>query len=440
MTTEERIELAQWAIKQVLTNGANESAVSISNRRNIEIQYRDKKIERLKESVQNSLSLEIYADQRYSAHSTNDLRRLFLQNFFREAVSSTKYLNPDPFRALPEAKYYPQKADRDLKIYDPSFHIIQPADRLKLARQIEAAAMSQSDKIISATAGYSDVHYENVQIHSNGFVGISTGTMYAASAEVTVQDKNGGRPEDWCSASVRFHCDLPPADMIGKTAADRALRKIGQCKVESGKYDMIVENRSGSRLLSLFQTPMTARALQQKSSFLDGMLNKKIASPLLTVIDDPFLEKGLASRLFDSEGLAAEKKNMIENGILRHYYIDNYYGKKLGMEPNAGSPSNIRLRTGEKSREEMIGNLSRGILITGFIGGNSNTTTGDFSYGIVGLLIENGEIVKPVNEMNISGNAGDFWNRLVEIGNDPYTYAAAQTPSMLFEGVQFSGI
>ena len=263
---------------------------------------------------------------------------------------------------------------------------------------------------------------------------------FSASAEVTVKDENGGRPEDWYIATGRFHKDLPEPEIIGKNAVDRALQKIGQVKIESGKYDMIVENRSGGRVLSLFQSPMTARALQQKSSFLDGMLNKKIASPLLTVIDDPFLLKGLASRLFDGEGLAAKKRKMIENGILRHFYIDNYYGKKLGLEPNAGSPSNILVQTGTKSLPDMMKDLTRGILITGFIGGNSNPTTGDFSFGIVGLLIENGEIVKPVNEMNISGNAKEFWNRLVEVGNDPYPYSATKTPSMLFEGVQFSGI
>ena len=84
--------------------------------------------------------------------------------------------------------------------------------------------------------------------------------------------------------------------------------------------------------------------------------------------------------------------------------------------------------------------MEKGIWVTGFIGGNSNSTTGDFSFGIVGQLIENGQVVKPVNEMNISGNAKEFWNQLVAVGNDPYPYSTQMLPSMLFEGVQFSGI
>jgi PmbA protein len=131
---------------------------------------------------------------------------------------------------------------------------------------------------------------------------------------------------------------------------------------------------------------------------------------------------------------------IIEKGVLRNYYIDNYYGKKLEMEPTSGSTSNLVFVHGDKSPEVLIKELERGILVTGFIGGNSNTTTGDFSFGISGLLIEKGEIVKPVNEMNISGNAKEFWKRLLATGNDPYPYSSWYVPSMLFEKVHFSGL
>jgi PmbA protein len=185
---------------------------------------------------------------------------------------------------------------------------------------------------------------------------------------------------------------------------------------------------------------MTARAIQQKSSFLDGMIDKKIASEKLTVIDDPSLQKGLGSRLFDGEGIAAKKRVMIEKGVLKNYFIDNYYGKKLGWDPTTAGPSNIVFEYGTKTFDELLKEIKKGIIINGFIGGNSNNTTGDFSFGIVGLYVENGQIVKPVNEMNISGNAKDVWNQLVEMGNDPYQYSSNLAPSMLFEKIQFSGI
>ncbi len=440
MNNKERMELAEWAMNYTLKSGANESVVSVSNSRDIEIEHRDKKLETLKESTQNSLNLQVYTNHRFSSHSTNDLRKDSLRKFIEEAVASTKYLTEDEFRALPDPKFYPTKSAVDLKILDESYGSIDSEQRVRLAAEIEKEAMAVSDQIISATAGYYDSYYETVRVHSNGFKGESAGTIFSTGAEVTVKDESGGRPEDWYYASVRFKNELPSPEFLGREAAKRALQKIGQKKIESGQYQMLVENRSSSRLLSVFSSAMTARAIQQKSSFLDGMLNQKIASDKLTVIDDPFLEKGLGSRLFDNEGIAAKKRIMIEKGILKNYFIDNYYGKKLGWEPTTASPANIILECGTKTYDDLVKEINKGIIVNGFIGGNSNSTTGDFSFGIVGLYVENGQIIKPVNEMNISGNAKDVWNHLVEIGNDPYPYSSNRIPSMLFEKIQFSGI
>lgn len=309
-----------------------------------------------------------------------------------------------------------------------------------MASAIEAAAMAQSDQIISSTAGYSDSHSEEVRVHSNGFEGAEESTVFSAGAEVTVKDGESGRPEDWFYATTRFRNELLDPETLGKNAAQRALRKIGQKKLESGRYVMVVENRAGRQLLRAMGEPLSGRALQQKSSFLEGMLGKKIASEKLTVIDDPFVEKGLGSRFFDGEGLAAQRRVFIEKGVLRHYAIDDYYGKKLGMEPTSGDPSNILLEYGTRSLEEMIAGVKRGILVTDFIGGNSNSTTGDFSFGIVGLLIEDGKTVRPVNEMNISGNLKELWNQLTDVGNDPYPYSSVRMPSVRFEEVDFSGL
>lgn len=436
----DRLDLAEWTIKQAQKNGADQVAVNISNQRQVEIEFRDKKLETLNESTQNSLSIDIYADFRYSSHSTNDLRRDSLQRFIEEAVASTKYLAKDEYRSLPDPQYYDMRLAADLKIYDSSFERIDSTQRVELAEAIEAAAMAQSDQIISTTAGYSDVLFHSVKVHSNGFSGQRQGTSFSAGAEVTVKDPNGGRPEDWFWATGCFRADLPSAKILGTQAAGRALQKIGQSKIASGVYTMIVENRAGGRLLGMLTRPMTARALQQKSSYLEGMLGKAIASDKLTFVDDPFIEKGLGSRLYDGEGMAAIKRTFIEKGVLQYYFIDNYYGKKLGLPPTTSSPSNVLFDYGDSDLNAMIRDVQKGILITGFIGGNSNSTTGDFSFGITGILVEAGQLAQPVNEMNISGNAKDFWHKLAQVGNDPYLYSSWRIPTLLFEDVDFSGI
>jgi PmbA protein len=440
MTKKERLQLAEWAKDFALKQGADEISVGVSKSRNIEIGCRERKLENLKESTQNSMALDIYINNRYSSHSTNDLRKDALKKFIEGAIASTKYLSEDPYRSLPDPKFYVKGDLPDLDILDENYEKIDSAQRVKMAEKIETAALDQSDKLISVTSGYNDSFSETVRVTSNGFTGESTRTVFSAGAEATVRDQNGGRPQDWFYARARFQQDLPAPEELGEIAVKKALQKIGQKKIESGQYTMLVDNRSSSRLLGIFRGPMSGRALQQKSSYLDGMLNKKIASEKLTVIDDPFVKKGLGSRHFDGDCLATKRRVLIDKGVLKYFLIDDYYGKKLGMEPTTGSPSNVLFEYGQRSLEEMQKDIKKGILVTGFIGGNSNSTTGDFSFGIVGQLIENGKIIQAVNEMNISGNAKDLWNKLVEMGNDPYPYSSWQRPSMMFEEIHFSGI
>jgi PmbA protein len=439
MSKTNKMDLAKWAISQAQKNGASQAAVSIANTREVEVEYRDNKIEKLQESTQNGLSIQIYADNKYSSHSTNDLSKTSLEKFISEAVASTKYLSKDEYRALPDPKYYPNDFSKDLKLHDDLYKNVEPEDRIKIVSAIEEAAKSSSDKVISASASYSDTFSESTRVHSNGFAAEKMSTAFTAVAEVTVKDDTGGRPEDYDYAVVRYFNKLPSPDIIGKQATKRALRKIGQTKIDSGTYPMIVESRAAGRLLGMIRQSMSARSIQQKSSFLDGMLGKQIASSNLTVYDDPFIVGGLGSRLYDGEGLAAQKRILIEKGVLNEFYVDNYYGKKLGMEPNSGSSSNILFDYGNKSLDDMLKDQPKAILVTGFIGGNSNSTTGDFSFGVVGQYVENGEIVHAVNEMNISGNAKNLWKKLIELGNDPHPYSSIKIPALSFSDVNFSG-
>ena len=189
----DRLATAEWVMQQAQKRGASEVAVNISNQRQVEIEFRDKKLETLRESIQNSLSIDIYIDQKYSSHSTNDFRKAYLEHFIDEAVKSTKYLAKDEYRALPDPKHYEPIQDIDLKIRDREYERIQSSERVEFAEVIEAAAMAQSDKIISCTTGYSDVLFHSVKVHSNGFSGQREGTSFSAGAEVTVKDPNGDR-------------------------------------------------------------------------------------------------------------------------------------------------------------------------------------------------------------------------------------------------------
>ncbi|MBD3170081.1 MAG: TldD/PmbA family protein [candidate division Zixibacteria bacterium] len=440
MDKKDRLKLVHWVVDTARKKGADDASVTFSYERDISVSHRDGELEELSESTSNSLGLAIYANSKYSSHSTNDLRKDNLQKFIEEAVAMTKYLSKDEYRTLPDPKYYDYDENIDLDINDKSYSRIDSDRRVDIAKKIEETTHKKDKRIISCTAGYGDNHFETIRVRSNGFEGVNEGTVFYAGVEVTIQDDDGGRPQDWSYATVRHFKDLPEVEYFAEEAIRRARSKLGQTKIESGRYDMILENRNAGRLIYALYGPLQASSIQQKQSFLEGKKGERVGSEKLTIVDDPLIKQGLGSRLYDSDCIAAKKRVMIDKGILKDYYVDWYYGRKLGMEPTSGSRSNMVFGYGDKSMDDIIRGTGKGILVTGFIGGNSNSTTGDFSYGIIGSYVEDGKIIKPVNEMNISGNLSELMMSLTEMGNDPYEYSSMKSPTMLFKDVYFSGI
>jgi predicted Zn-dependent protease len=157
------------------------------------------------------------------------------------------------------------------------------------------------------------------------------------------------------------------------------------------------------------------------------------------IYDDPLIPRALASRHFDGEGISARPLPIIEAGSLKNLYVDTYYGRKLGMAPTTGSASNRVVTPGAASLAELLRAADRGIYVTSWLGGNSDATTGDFSLGLRGHVIEGGAIGAPIGEMNVTGNLADLFRHLVQLGDDPYPYSSLRAPSLVFEGVQFSG-
>jgi len=339
---------------------------------------------------------------------------------------------------LPDPKLYYKGGGEDLKLCDHDYKNIDPRTKIDIALALEKEVLGADDKIISVTTSYSDNYSRGVLLTSNGFEGDTEKSHFGVYASVSL-DGGESRPQaSWSDSSIFF--DKLRPEGIAKTALERAKRKLGQAKIESAKMSMIVENRIVRQLLGPLLSAINGSSIQQKNSFLIDSLNKKVGSDKLTLTDDPALISGMGSKHFDNEGLALSKRIIFEKGVLKSYNIDTYYGRKLDMKPTSGGITNLVLKTGKKSQEELIKTIDRGILVTGFNGGNSNGATGDFSYGIEGILIEKGKELMPVSEMNITGNMIDLWTRLEEAGNNPYRKSSWLLPSLLFNRVEFSGI
>lgn len=432
--------IANRTLEGALTRGADGVRVSAFRSRDVAVTYRKGKPDRIVESARRGISLHLYIDGRYTTCSTNDLRDDAVDSFLDRAIAFCRAMEPDPFRVMPDPSLYEGRPDLDLRLHDPAVPGITPDERNAWAAAAESAALEAAgSNVIQAETTWEDGEGDSVQIHSNGFSGSRRGTSVSGWAEVSLQDEGDKRPEGGWGASTRWRNDMPGPEEVGTKAAEEARVRLGAGKVETGRMTMVLDNRAVRRLLGYLLSAVSGQALQQKRSFLEGARDQPFGSALLDLWDDPFIPAGLSSRLWDGEGITARKMPIFEGGVFRNFYVDTYYGKKLEMSPTTGGGSNLVITPGAKSFAELVADVPRGILVRGFIGGNSNSTTGDFSVGVYGTFIENGELTRPVAEMNLAGNHRELWKRLVAAGNDPWIYGSVRVPTLVFDDVQFTG-
>ena len=439
MITEQHKDTAQWAMQFALQNGCQAARVSIITANNNSFEYRNTQLDKLHQSSENKLYIELFVDGRYSTFSTNRIERSGLETFIKEGIVSTGYLASDSLRQLPHPDRYFKGDSRDLDLYDCAFESISTDKKLDVARQAVEEIYESDKRIISITSSYDDGVGAEYMIASNGFEAESIDSAFNLTVEVALKTDGDARAESYWFDSSIYWDDLKKSS-IGKTAFERALRKIGQQKIKSGRYEMLLDNTTASRLFSSVLGAMYGTALQQKNSFLLDKLGQQITSDKLTITDTPHLARSFGARWFDGEGVATKERVLIDKGVLQTYFIDTYNSLKMNLEPTIASPSIIQVASGNQAFDGLLQSMQKGIWVTGFNGGNSNPTTGDFSFGVEGFLIENGVASTPISEMNITGNILVLWKNLTEIGNDPRESSPWRLPSLLFNDVNFSGL
>ncbi|MDP4276891.1 MAG: TldD/PmbA family protein [Bacteroidota bacterium] len=439
MLSNEQKELAGWAMQYGLEKGCQAVRVTLYSGSDTEFEVRNRQLDRLQQSSENQLVFNAYVDERYGSFSTNRLDKEELTAFITNAVESVRFLAKDPDRKLPDLSLCYRGGHESLHLFDPAFEDVDPDTKLAIAKAAAEEILDKDPRILSVQSNWNDGSSFRYIVSSNGFEGQDSVSYFSLSVSVSVKGPGESKPESyWYDQSLTF--DELVKKGIGQKALERTLNKIGQQKVASGNYPMLVDNLNGIRLLSPLLTALNGSSLQQKNSFLLDKLEQQVLSEKLTITDDPLVPHTFGARLFDNEGVATQRRAVFNKGVLKTYFIDTYYASKMQVQQTINSPSRLVFELGARSCEEMVAGLDRGILITGFNGGNCNSNSGDFSFGIEGFLIENGHLTQPVTEMNITGNMLTLWKNVAEVGNDPRLNNAYQVPSLLFGGVDFSGL
>jgi len=405
-----------------------------------DLSFREGAVEKAEESTGQSLSLSMLVGGRYSAHGTSDLRPEALEAFLARAVEATGYLEPDPDRRMAERAQMGQSPLAPLDLDDPGFSEYGPAAQHAQVEALEAAVMAlDPGDLVSTTAHTWRSRSEIVAAFSNGFQAVESETNFGLGADLTISEPGGRLPEARAYFSARHREDTLGPAAVAEAVWGRvnSVRDSGPCA--SGRYPMLLENRSVGRVLRALLRPLSGSMVWQGRSLFQERLGEQVAASGFSLYDDPLIPRALGSETFDRDGRASVRRPIVEGGVLRMWFLNLYYARKLGREPTTSGASNLVVPPGPRSPSAIEASLPVAIRVQSFLGGNANPTTGDFSFGIRGQRLERGEVTQNLAEMNISGNILDLMGRFAEAADDPWPWSSWRVPTLLFDGVQFSG-
>lgn len=459
MITEEEKALADSSIDMALEAGASAVQVTLDKAKTEIIALLDGEIDNIRQTGDRALTFKVFADGKYGVFSTNRLEAESVRELMKMAVENVRLLAPDKFRRLPDKDETAKDAIHgdEMELCWDGYDSVTAEQRLDMARRVSVFNEFSTEspdrdwKLVSEEVEYNNTLTDTYLTSSDRIGCRQIETSFEVCSNVTVEDNEGNKYSGlWWDYSISPEKVL--ASDCGHKAVMQAASQIGQVNVNGGKYRMVVSRRVSGRLVQPVLNALSGRAIQQKSSFLTDTLDKKVFSDGLTILDRP-REKGKSgSILFDGEGRACLDRDIIVNGVVKEYFINTYMSGKLGMPATSESANRpvvqpfVSEKTGAEGNidltllqeADVLALCGSGILVTDFNGGNCNSATGDFSYGVEGFVFENGEIKEPVSGMLITGNMKELWSNLLVAGSDPMDGFSRQVPTLAFDDVTFS--
>jgi PmbA protein len=437
LTKEFAADIAGDAIKR----GASAAEVVIRQRTDFSVGVRLGEVETLKQSTDRGLGLRVLIDGRQASVSGSDFRRDAIESLIGEAVELARATSPDDSAGLPAPEDFAQQIP-DLDLYDEEIENLSPDDKIQLALRAERAAREVSSRIINFEGGGFDSAAGSIILaNSLGFAGQYRGTS-CSLATVPVAADDGKMQRDYWFDHRRKLKQMDTPEQVGLIAAQRTLRKLGARPVPTQSVPVIFEPHIARDLLGDIFDAVSGESIFRKASFMVGRMGERIASPLLTVIDDGTRPTGVGSRPFDGEGLPTRRTVVINKGVLESYLLNTYTARKLGLRSTGnasrglvGAPTveagNLYIEPGPHSPAEIVKSVKRGFYVTELIGFGVNTVTGDYSRSAGGLWIEDGELSFPVQGVTIAGNLKDMLNRIEMVGSDLDFRGIIAAPTLL---------
>ena len=415
--------------------GATDASVTVGNSIAETVSFRNKALDESNRSDNLAVNITTYIGKKKSSISSSNLLKENLDNLIEKCIETAKNTPDDEFNSLPDKDLLAKEVE-DLNLYDDTD--IKNENKIEYLTRLEASA-SIDKKIVNTESNFTQDKSNFILANSDGFSkGYKSSSFTASSVTVAKDDKSMERDYEYTS---KCHLkDIKDAEELGKLAAEQTIRKLSPKKIGSDKIPLIFDKRIAKGILSTFAAAISSSAISRGTSFLKDKINQKIFSDKVNIFDKPDILKGLGSRSFDSEGVKTNTLKLVEQGILKHYLMDTYNGKKLNQKSNGrcGGTSNLYFDNGNISYKDLLNSKSKCLYITETIGHGSNIVTGDYSVGATGFFVENGEFKYPINEITIAGNFKDMFRNII-LANDLEFEYATNSPTIMIEGMVVAG-
>lgn len=440
-------ELSEKLVQKCLKSGADAAEVYIESTRRLSVRVLNGETETIQEASSAGVGIRVIAGNRLGFCHCNDFSQKALDDTILKAVAFAKLTTPDEFNILPGE---PGMTAVD-GLYDPGIAVVPMEQKITMSLDLEALATKDPRVSKSSGAGYGEGETEVFIANSNGYLKSYKTSACSLSVSV-VAEKDNQKNTGGKSCSRRFFADLSPLTEIAAVASRNAYELIDPVMVKTQRASVIFDPDVAGSLFGGVIQALNGERVSQGASFLGNSLNQRFASELITIYDDGTLERGMASRPFDGEGVPTSRRILVENGIARAFIYNSAAAKRAGTTstgnasrggfttmPGIGT-HNIVLEPGKYSRNEIIAATDRGLLVKGITGYGIDPVTGNFSGGVSGFWIEKGEIVHPVKGLTIAGSASEILNAIDMTGNDIDRNSTFAAPSFRVLEMQIGGI
>lgn len=414
--------VAQRLLERCRAHGASEAEVSCSEERGLNVNVRMGAVETVEATRDRGIGVTVYFGKRKGSASTADLRESSLEATVEQACAIARFTEDDAAAGLADAG---RMARPDADGRWPDFDCWHPwaldADHaIDIALACEAAGREADPRIANSDgASVGSGASLSVYANSHGFVGAERGTQHSIGCALIAGTGDDMQRDGWYTSALAGE-DLESPVAVGRHAAQRTLSRLDPRSLPTGEYPVLFSAEVARSLVGHLLGAVSGGALYRRASFLLDSAGQQLFPEWFSIVERPWLRRGLRSAAFDAEGVATHESPLVAGGVLQRYVLGSYSARKLGLQStaNAGGVHNLDVAANADGFADLLSGMGRGLVVTELMGQGVNAVTGDYSRGAAGFFVENGEIAYPVDGITIAGNLRTMFAGIEAVGRD----------------------